>query len=169
MPVLAFCFKKRKGILCNLPNIWFFFQGQSQQICAHILLDFQMALYILYGIRFHAHTHTNPRCSYLGLETFGTLSKNICAVYCGQTWVISACVSSWKIKKCKPELKLSAEFISSGTDLWQMQSRGLFFPLQSRQKAITAEGKLCSKIPAMLFDQYDTQSKVRLCYKNGGL
>lgn len=72
-------------------------------------------------------THTKLCCSYLGLETFGTLSKNICTVYCGQTWVISACVSSWKIKKRKPELKLSAEFISSGTDLWQMQSRGLFF------------------------------------------
>lgn len=34
---------------------YIFFQGQSQQICAHILLDFQTALYILYGICFHAH------------------------------------------------------------------------------------------------------------------
>lgn len=60
--------------------------------------------------------HTNPCHSHLGLRTFGTLSKSICAVYCGQTWVFSACASSWKTK-CKPSLELSVEFIRSGTEL----------------------------------------------------
>lgn len=68
-----------------------FFFPKSQESCVHILFNFQVPLYTSYMA--HLFKYTNSCHSYPGLETFGILSRNICAVYYGQTWVMSVCVS----------------------------------------------------------------------------
>lgn len=110
----------------------------------------------------HIFIYTNSCHSYLGLETFGTLSRNICAVYCEQTGVISVSVSGWK------KWSVSLSWGSQHSLLAETQSCGKCSPVassplqfpQSREKAIIYEGKLLQNICWVLCPVW--QSTVRL-------
>lgn len=94
---------------CNLPN----FFAKSQQSCVHILFNFQVPLYTSYillhfGLQqqlFRPRNFWNPFKEYLCCLLWADLSY------------VSLCFRLEKIK-CKPELRLSAQFISSDTKLW---------------------------------------------------
>lgn len=81
------------------------------------------------------YTHTNSCWSYPGLETFGTLSRHICAVCCRETRVIAACVSGWKKKS------VSLSWSSQHSLLAQTQSCGKCSPVAFFLPFLRAERK----------------------------
>lgn len=92
-----------------------------------------MALYTSY-MYISLYTHANSSCSSPGLQTFGTLSRNICAVYCGQTWVISACVSGWKKKSVSLSWSSQQSLFAQTQSCGKCSPCGFFFLFPSSEQ-----------------------------------